>query len=122
MPLASACGRAGTSGIIGIVADVAFGSEGRTDLYVYHANRQFAGDRNWALTQVVATVGAPETLEPTVRRTLAALDPRLVMYKSTTLDEAIGRGAAQRVFTLRILMTFAAVALALAGLGLFGVL
>jgi len=34
----------------------------------------------------------------------------------------IGRGAAQRVFTLRMLGSFAAVAIALSALGLFGVL
>jgi hypothetical protein len=37
-------------------------------------------------------------------------------------DDVIGKGAAQRVFTLRILLTFASVAIALAALGLFGVL
>jgi putative ABC transport system permease protein len=44
------------------------------------------------------------------------------MYKPVALTEAIGRGEAQRVFTLRLLTTFAGVALALAALGLFGVL
>jgi putative ABC transport system permease protein len=44
------------------------------------------------------------------------------MYKPITLADAIGRGEAQRVFTLRLLTTFAGVALALAALGLFGVL
>jgi putative ABC transport system permease protein len=38
------------------------------------------------------------------------------------LDDAIGRGSAQRVFTLRVLASFAAVALALAAVGLFGIL
>jgi ABC-type antimicrobial peptide transport system permease subunit len=38
------------------------------------------------------------------------------------LDDVIGRGAAQRVFTLRILLAFAAVAIVLAALGLYGVL
>ncbi len=113
-------GRSGE--IIGVVGDVAVDNEGNPDGYVYHAHRQFAGDRNWALTQVVATTGAPERLEPAIRRALAARDPQLVMFRPTTLDAAIGRGAAQRVFTLRILMSFAAVALALSALGLFGVL
>ena len=112
-----------TSVIIGVVNDVAVDAEGRTVPMVYHAHRQFAGDRNWALTQVVAMNGsAAATTIPAIRRLLATLDPQLVLYQPTLLDEAIGRGRAQRVFTLRILATFAAVALALAALGLFGVL
>jgi putative ABC transport system permease protein len=53
---------------------------------------------------------------------LASLDPQLVMYRPMTLAAAIGRGEAQRAFTLALLTTFAAIALAIAGLGLFGVL
>ena len=44
------------------------------------------------------------------------------MYQPATLDEAIGRGEAQRVFTLRILVSFAAWRWAWPALGLFGVL
>lgn len=110
------------SEIIGVVADVSVDNEGQADMYVYHAHTQFAGDRNWALNQVIATTGSPDVIQSEVRRTLAALDPQLVMFQPTTLDEAIGQGAAQRVFTLRILLTFAAVALALSALGIFGVL
>jgi predicted permease len=110
------------SEIIGVVGDVAVDVEGTPDLYVYHPHTQWAGDRTWALTQVVGTTGAPSAVEAEVRRTLATLDPQLVMFQPTTLDQAIGRGAAQRVFTLRILSVFAAVALALSALGLFGVL
>ncbi len=110
------------SEIIGVVGDVAVDNEGRSDTYVYHAHRQFAGDRNWALTQVVATTGSAAALEPAARRALSEADPQLVMFHPMPLDEAIGQGAAQRLFTMRILLTFAAVALALSALGLFGVL
>ena len=108
--------------IIGVVGDVAVDNEGRPHQYVYHAHRQFAGDRNWALTQVVALRDPHQTLQPAIRRLLSSLDPQLVMYKPMMLDDVIGNGAAQRVFTLRILMTFALVALGLAALGLYGVL
>ena len=50
------------------------------------------------------------------------LSSRVADYKPAMLDDVIGRGAAQRVFTLRILMAFALVAIGLAALGLFGVL
>jgi len=108
--------------VIGVVNDVSLDAEGTPDIFIYHAHTQFAGDRNWALTQVVATSGPPEALTSTIRQTIAALDPLLVMYEPGPLADVIGRGDAQRVFVLRLLTTFAAVALGLAALGLFGVL
>ena len=111
-----------TSVVIGVVNDVSVNAEGRTVPMIYHAHRQFAADRNWALIQVVSTTGSPAAAVPAIRQLLTRLDPQLVLYQPTTLDDAIGRGRAQRVFTLRILSTFAAVALILAALGLFGVL
>jgi ABC-type antimicrobial peptide transport system permease subunit len=82
----------------------------------------FAGARFWAVPQFVRTTGSLDELQQAARRAIAALDPQLVMFKPISLADAIGRGEAQRVFTLRLLTTFAAVALALAALGLFGVL
>ncbi|HKV74188.1 MAG TPA: ABC transporter permease [Gemmatimonadales bacterium] len=108
--------------IIGVVGDVSTDNEGRQDYYVYHAHSQFAGDRNWSLVQVVKTTGNIASVQGEIRRTIAALDPELVVYLPTTLSEAIGQGAAQRLFVLRILGTFALVALAVSALGIFGVL
>jgi putative ABC transport system permease protein len=108
--------------VIGVVGDVAVDATGRVDTYVYHPHRQFAGDRNWALTQLVLTDGPALDFLPQARRILASLDPRLVVDQPMALEDAIGRGTAQRVFTMRILLTFAAVALTLAAVGLFGIL
>ncbi|HZS61315.1 MAG TPA: ABC transporter permease [Gemmatimonadaceae bacterium] len=118
--------RIGTGGpplvVIGVVGDVAVDATGQSEAYIYHPHRQFAGDRNWQLTQVVLTDVPPMDVLPLARRALAALDPRLVVDQPMALDDAIGRGTAQRVFTMRVLLTFAAVALALAAVGLFGIL
>ena len=46
--------------IVGVVGDVALDVYGAPTMVVYHAHRQFAGNRNWALTQVVATERSPE--------------------------------------------------------------
>jgi putative ABC transport system permease protein len=114
-------GRPGEGEIIGVVGDVSVDAEGRPAHYVYHAHAQFAG-RHWDLVQVVQTNGSLDLVQGEARRLLAELDPELVMYKPMPLADAIGRGEAQRAFTLRILATFAVIALALAALGLFGVL
>jgi putative ABC transport system permease protein len=108
--------------VIGVVGAVALDPSGRHDATIYHSHRQFAGDRNWVLTQVVRTDGQPLDILPQARRVLSTLDPRLVADQPIALNEAIGRGSAQRVFTLRVLASFAAVALALAAVGLFGIL
>ena len=50
------------------------------------------------------------------------MDPELVVYHAQSLADAIGAGEAQRVFTLRLLASFALMSLGLAALGLFGVL
>jgi putative ABC transport system permease protein len=111
-----------TSEIIGVVGNVAINPEGRPDFYVYHAHRQIAGDRNWALTQIVRTARPATAIQSDVHRALVEMDPQLVMYQPMSLAEAVGRGEAQRLFVLELLAAFALTALALAGLGLFGVL
>ena len=112
-----------TSTVIGVVPDVAATVEGRPAPYVYHAHAQFAGDRNWALFETVATRGArPVEIVPALRRVLADLDPLLVLDHPTPLVDVIGRGTAQRKFTLVTLLAFAGTALVLAALGVFGVL
>ena len=116
-----AAGRTNT--VIGVVPDVAVDVQGRRLPYVYHAHSQFAGNRNWPLFEVVATRGgAPDGLVADLRTTLQGLDPLLVLDHPAPLVDVIGRGTAQRKFTLVTLLAFAGTALALAGLGVFGVL
>jgi putative ABC transport system permease protein len=111
-----------TNEIIGVVGDVAVDAEGAEGMYVYYPHRQFAGERVWSLTQVVRTSGPPDAVRPAVRQAVAAIDPLLVMHRPSLFAEAIGRSEAQRAFTLKILASFALVALALSALGIFGVL
>jgi putative ABC transport system permease protein len=111
-----------TWSVIGVVADVALDIEGNVEPTLYHAHRQFAGDRNWALTQVVSTTGDVDAVSARARRVLSGMDPLLVMYRPAPLDDVLGRGNATRVFTMRLLLAFAGVAIALAILGLYGVL
>ena len=108
--------------VIGVVPDVAVNPEGRMVRYVYHAHAQFAGDRNWSLYEVVATPKNPDDLREAARRQLQRLDPGVVMDRPAPLTEVIGRGTAQRRFTLVVILAFAATALLLAAIGIFGVL
>jgi putative ABC transport system permease protein len=108
--------------IIGVVGDVALGPRAAPRPYVYHSHSQFAGDRNWALTQVVALDRDPQSFLTDAQRELLRIDPELVLYEPQMLENVIGGGVAQERFSLLLIATFAALALVLAALGLYGVL
>jgi len=109
--------------IIGVAGDVALGARVALRPYVYHSHSQFAGDRNWALTQVVAldTEPSPSVLAE-AKRELAQIDPALVLYEPKMLDDVIGAGVAQERFALLLVASFALLALVLAAVGIYGVL
>jgi putative ABC transport system permease protein len=108
--------------IIGVVADVAIDARGRVEPTVYQAHRQFAADRNWSLTHVVAADLPPDRILPAVRAELAAIDPELVVHRPTPLEDVVGRGIGRERFVLALMAAFSGVALMLAALGLYGVL
>jgi putative ABC transport system permease protein len=109
--------------IIGVVGDVALGPRATPRPYVYHSHSQFAGDRNWALTQVVALDADPlPSVLAEARRELAQIDPSLVLYEPKMLDDVIGAGVAQERFALLLVASFALLALVLAAVGIYGVL
>lgn len=107
--------------IIGVVGDVTLDVYGAPSLPVYHAHRQFGSDRNWTLTQVVATQVPPDRLLGNVRDVVAKLDPELVVHRAAPMTEVVGRGTQRERFALVLMASFAAVSLLLATLGLYGV-
>jgi predicted permease len=114
--------RRGGREIIGVVGDVTTDVYGTPSGAIYSAHRQFAGNRNWALTQVIATNGPPDGILPEVRAVVAALDPGLVAYRPAGLNEIVGRGSSRQRFALVLIGAFAAISLTLAAIGLYGVL
>jgi putative ABC transport system permease protein len=115
-------GRKSTREIIGVVGDVMIDVYGSPTAAVYSAHRQFAGNRNWGLTQVVTTDGPPERILPAVRAAVASIDPELVVYRAAPMTDVVGRGASRERFALVLIGAFAAVSLTLAAIGLYGVL
>ena len=108
--------------IIGVVGDVALGARVPARPYVYHSHSQFAADRNWSLTQVVALERQQPSFVADARRELARIDPALVLHEPRMLEDVIGGGIAQERFALMLVAAFALLALALAGVGIYGVL
>ena len=115
-------GRKNSREIIGVVGDVMIDVYGKPTAAVYSAHRQYAGNRNWALTQVVATDHPPERILPAVRAVVAAIDPELVVYRAAAMTDVVGRGASRERFALVLMGAFAGVSLTLAAIGLYGVL
>src|SRR5262249_20517024 len=70
----------------------------------------------------IHTAGSPTALTPTLRSILKDLDPNLPLSNVRTMDEIISRSVAPRRFNMFLITIFAAVALLLALVGVYGVL
>jgi predicted permease len=69
----------------------------------------------------VRTVSDPHALAGAVRKLVLALDPTQPVYDVRTLEEAVAESVARRRFSMVLLGLFAAIALALAAAGIYGV-
>jgi putative ABC transport system permease protein len=70
----------------------------------------------------IRTSGNPENLERAVTTTIAQMDPSVPVYQVHDLEFYISRWAAQPRFQTLLVTSFAAMALLLAAIGLYGVL
>jgi predicted permease len=70
----------------------------------------------------VRTAGDPENLQKAISTTIAQMDPSIPMYQVHDLEFYIARSAAQPRFQTLLVTSFAAMALLLAAIGLYGVL
>ena len=105
--------------VVGIVRDVKhFGldEEEEPEIYLPHAQTPMK-----SMDVVLRTAVAPTSVLSAVRREVAALDPNVPVFKVETLEEVVGQSVSQPRFYTLLLGIFAAVALALAGIGIFGV-
>jgi predicted permease len=109
------------SEVIGVVRDVLFNgpeTERRTMLYWDH--RQFRAFSQ--MTLVVRTDGDPAAVAPGIRAAVRQLDANLPVFNVRAMDELYGKALARPRFATLSLGLFAAVALVLAALGIYGVI
>ncbi|MGA3028000.1 MAG: ABC transporter permease [Bryobacteraceae bacterium] len=104
--------------VVGVVNDVR--EWGLTEKAIPEAYSAFDGDSRVFL--ILHTSLPPDSLTAQVRRTLAQLDSNLPLFSVRTMDEVIGEQARSERFLSGLVGSFAAVALLLAALGIYGVL
>ena len=81
--------------------------------------------RQWPvslMSVVIRTATPPSSLTEAVRSEVYAVDPNLPLSNVRTLDQIVAKSISQPRFYMTLLTIFAGVALALAGIGIFGVL
>src|SRR6185312_6810161 len=75
-----------------------------------------------AVAVVLRTNGDPTVVMDPVRRAVQEIDPRVVVYAVSTMDEVVATSFAARRFSMILLAIFAALALALSCVGIYGVI
>jgi predicted permease len=103
-------------GVVRDVKDVALSAPARAHVYFPHAQ--------WPvgfLQPVLRTSGDPLALAEPARRVVAAVDPNVPVYQVRTLSQLRAASTARTRFLMLVLGVFAAAALALAAVGIYGV-
>jgi putative ABC transport system permease protein len=110
--------------IVGVVADVKGGGLNQPAApLVYAPLHQYRRD-GWAntLTLAAQTEAAPDTLTAAIRAQVRALDREQPVTSVRTVGELLDRSLSEAKFNLLLLGLFAVVALALAAIGVYGVM
>jgi predicted permease len=104
-------------GIVGHVKHSGLEGESRVQYYIPHSQTQ-----NAFMSLVVRTSNDPASLTSAVRGVISGLDKDLPVFRVKTMEQFVSDSMAQRRFAMTLVGIFAAVAMALACVGLYGVL
>jgi predicted permease len=107
--------------VIGVVSDVSFPASLAEPYTRLQAFRPIAQGPNAFVNVTVRTTGAPDDLAQPMRRALADLDPTLALHRVRTARSLVDEGLGNVSLLGTLLGAFAALGLALAAIGIYGV-
>jgi putative ABC transport system permease protein len=106
--------------VVGVVAHVknyGVDEDSRVELYLPFLQNSASG-----FTVLLRSDGDAAALTTALRAAVRAVDPELPVYQVRTLAEIVSERTAQRRLAVLLISVFAAIALALAGVGIYGVM
>ena len=109
--------------VVGVVGDIkhqALDAETGLEVYLSYPQTPFQAAGS-TLMLVARTEGDPLGFAGAVRSQVQAIDRDQPVYNIATMDQRISRSVVQRRFNMLLLIIFAGVALALATVGIYGV-
>lgn len=106
--------------IVGVVGDVKhYGLDQATTMQIYEP---FTQQTFSYMSFVVRTAGEPTAMTAAIRNEVLSIDKEQPISSIVTLDQLVSTSVAQRQFSMLLLGVFAAVAMLLAAVGIYGVL
>lgn len=104
-------------GVVGNIRRAALSDEPRADMYL-----PFEREATQSVGLFVRTAGDPLAALAAIQTALRAIEPNLVIFGARAMDDVAAESAAVAQLAMRLLGGFAAVALALAAVGIYGVM
>jgi putative ABC transport system permease protein len=109
--------------VVGVIKDInSDGLDQSGSPHIYRPIYQFPGSRAFSRSVTVRTSLSAASLEPQIRREIQAVDPDLPVFNVRTMNDVIDGSLASRRFSAQLVGVFAAVALLLASVGIYGLL
>ncbi len=106
--------------IVGVIGDMrpdGLDSDPRPEIYLPYHQTTFG-----EMTFVIRTTGDPQQVLPAVKEQVWSLNKELTFYRVATMEQLVSESLATRRFNLFLLSAFAAIALMLAGVGIYGLI
>lgn len=105
-------------GVVGNVRHLALETAPRPEIY------QTLGQAVWPRMFVAVRTAAanPLTMVPAVQAAVASIDKNVALGNVRTMEDALARSVVRRKFAMTLLTIFAGIAVALAAIGLYGVM
>lgn len=111
----------GPATVVGVVSDLKYSqldADPPPEIYIPYQQLPFLAGTSVA----VRTAGDASAMAPAIRKLISGVDPTQPVFDVKTMEQALSDSIAPRRFNLFLLGTFAAVALLLALVGIYGVI